>query len=484
MCVTITLFFGIQRCAWCIICTGMKITFRISSLVLAASLSPVLVFAACMSAFKTGYPYALLAASAAAALAVFFTVRAVLSGLALPVARVSSGVKGFIAADYKLESVIKKEGWPEAVNLISCLNRLMLELNAYRAFHLSQVVEDRAKAQVLIETITDGVLLVDDCGQLIYSNQKALNLLCIPRQEPNIALPESVRQEAFLTALTGIMSSQENNLKTEVEIKSQDETYSIVKNFQVIARQFSLATFKRPGRVIILRDVTVEKEIESARETLFSMITHDMRAPVTSIQGYAELMKKTGDSSPANEKYLEVILRSSSRLNGMIGDILNTMKLEHGDMKLSPVVINAGDLCARVLEIHEPLAARKRIKLSVSSAHEKIEFSGDIGLLDRVLSNLVGNSLKFTPSGGTVSLSCRRDGGEVVFSIEDNGPGIPKEKLTEIFEKYAQLEEHKFMGFGLGLAMCKMAVELHKGRIWVESEEGRGSKFYFVVPAK
>jgi len=462
----------------------MKITFRLNSLVLAASLSPVMVFAACVSVFKTGYPYALVAAAAAAALASFFAVRVILSGLALPVARVASGVKGFITADYRLESVIKKEGWPEAASLISGFNRLMLELSAYRAFHFSQVVEDRAKAQALIDTITDGVLLVDDCGQLIYSNQKALNLLCISKQEPNIALPGSVRQEAFLAVLTGIMSSQDNNLKTEVEIKSQDETCSIARNFQVIARQFSLATFKRPGRIIILRDITVEKEIESARETLFGMITHDMRAPVTGIQGYAELIKKTTDLSPENEKYIEVILRSSTRLNGMIGDILNTIKLEHGDMKLNPVVINAGDLCSRVFEVHEPLAARKSIKLSVTLPPEKIEFRGDLGLLERVISNLVGNSLKFTPSAGAVSLSCRRDGGEAVFSVEDNGSGIPKEKHAEIFKKYAQLEEHKFMGFGLGLAMCKMAVELHEGRIWVESEEGSGSKFSFAVPVK
>ena len=83
-----------------------------------------------------------------------------------------------------------------------------------------------------------------------------------------------------------------------------------------------------------------------------------------------------------------------------------------------------------------------------------------------------------------MALSCRRAGGEVVFSVEDNGPGIPKGKHAEIFKKYAQLDEHKFMGFGLGLAMCKMAVELHKGRIWIESEEGKGSTFAFAVPVK
>jgi len=83
-----------------------------------------------------------------------------------------------------------------------------------------------------------------------------------------------------------------------------------------------------------------------------------------------------------------------------------------------------------------------------------------------------------------VSLFCSEAGGEVVFGVEDTGPGIPKDKHKEIFEKYTQLEEHKYMGFGLGLAMCKMAVELHRGRIWVESEEGKGSKFSFAIQTK
>ncbi len=472
----------------------MRLEIRLGLILSAAVLFPALVVLAYVPAAGPGYERAFLAAAAAAALATFFSIRAILAGMARPMQKVSLGVKSFIAADYRLESVIKKEGWPEAGSLISGLNRLMLELSAYRAFHLSQVVEDRAKAQALIETITDGVLLVDDRGRLIYSNQKALNLLGIPKQEPNIALPGSVRQEAFLAALTGIMSSEKDNLKAGVDVPVPADPFlsgrlkadlpATVKSFQVIARHFSLATLKRPGRVIVLRDVTVEKEIESARETLFHMITHDMRAPLTSIQGYAQLMKQTVPPSPTTEKCLDIILRSSTRLNGMIEDILNTIKLEHGDMKLTPVAINAGDLCARVFEVHEPLAARKRIKLSVIAPPEKAEFSGDIALLERVISNLVGNSLKFTPPGGNVTLSCRRAGGEVVFSVQDDGPGIPKENHAEIFEKYAQLEEHKFMGFGLGLAMCKMAVELHKGRIWVESEVGKGSNFSFAVPQK
>jgi len=460
----------------------MKAKYRLILIIAGASLAPVLVFAVCAEVAGSGYLYALSIAIAAALLPAFFAARSVTGGLLLPMANMTSGMKCFIKADYRLDSALPKEGWPEAGSLISALNRVMLELSAYRAFHLNQLVDERTKAQALIETITDGILLTDDRGRLIYSNQIALKLLGIPKQEANITLPGSVQQKEFSSAISGIMASQEDYLKGEVTVPCQGEDCSIDKNFRITSRQFFLATLKRPGRVICIRDVTVEKEIESARETFFHMITHDMRAPLTSIRGYAQLMQKHVPPSPRTGKCLQNILYSSTRLNGMIEDILTTMKLESGEMALRPAVIDAGELCARVFEVHEPLAERKEIKFSVLPPPEKIAFSADDVLIERVITNLVGNSLKFTRPGGTVGLSCREASGEVVFSVEDTGPGIPKEKQKEVFEKYAQMQEHKYMGFGLGLAMCRMAVELHKGRIWVESEEGKGSKFSFAIP--
>lgn len=461
----------------------MKTTLRLNLIILGASLPPLLIFAVCMAGFKSGYTYALLISAAAAPLSAFLAARTVAAGLIDPMSKAVAGVKSFVKADYRLEAAIPKEGWPEAGSLISALNRVMLELSAYRAFHLNQLVDERTKAQALIDTIADGILLTDDRGQLIYSNQIALKMLGIPRQEANITLPASVQQKEFSSAISEIMASQENYLKVEVTVLCEGEECGIDKNFSVTSRQFHLATLKRHGRVIGIRDITVEREIENARETFFHMITHDMRTPLSSIQGYAQLLQKDVPPTPQREKCLSNILCASKRLNGMIEDILTTMKLENGEMKLALAAADAGALCARVFQVHEPLAARKNIRFSAPLPAAELSFRGDLGLLERVLTNLAGNSLKFTPAGGAVVLSCRAAPGVVVFSVEDTGPGIPADKQKEIFNKYAQLEEHKYMGFGLGLAMCRMAVELHKGRIWVESEEGKGSKFSFAIPA-
>ncbi len=397
-----------------------------------------------------------------------------------PINNMVGGVKQFLKTQH-LDDVIPKEGWPELQVLVGVLNRLMLELQAYRAFQLNQIVEEKGKAQALIDTITDGVLLVDDRGSLIYANNVALQLLGIPKISNDVTVPRSVKNEAFFKTLTEMLAKKDKYLREELDAPLSNETSTVTKSFRVISNQFLLATLKRPGRVIIIRDITGEKEIEKAKEDFFHMITHDMRAPLSTLQGYTELLMKKIPSSPSTDKYLTSMLYSSRRLRGMIDDILNTTKLERGTMTMSLDTVDAEAVIARVRDNHEPVAGPKGIKLSIIAPSPKIQFTADPILLERVITNLMGNSLKFTPSGGSITLSAWESPEEVFFAVQDTGPGIPENKRLEIFEKYSQMEEHKSQGFGLGLAMCKMTVELHKGRIWVESEVGKGSKFIFTV---
>ena len=461
----------------------LAINVRLTALLLASSLAPVAVFAACLPGPGGEHLYALSLAATTALAAVLLAAAGIMRGFASPVCGVASMLKCFTAPAYRLEAAVAKEGWPEAQGIIGDVNRLMLELSAYRAFNVDQVLEERGRAQALIEAVPDGIILLDDRGLVVYSNRAALRLLGITDPGKTTVLPEAVRNAAFFDVFRAITASQEVFVKAEAAVPGEEGACVAARNFRITSRQFRLATIKQPGRVIVMRDITVEKEIENARETVFHMITHDMRAPLSSIQGYTQLLGKEILPFPEGAKYLEVIMRSSKRLNGMIEDILNTIKLEHGTMELRRGIVAAAELCARVFELHEPLAARKNIRFSITPLPAGVAFPGDAALLERVITNLVGNSLKFTPQGGEVSLSCREAAGEVVFYVEDTGPGIPDDKKKEIFEKYAQLDEHKYMGFGLGLAMCRMAVELHKGRIWVESELGKGSRFFFAVPS-
>lgn len=461
----------------------MKTSFRLVIIVLGAALAPAMVLYFC--AFRTGIElrYALALTVGAA---IFFSMSGawlITAGIALPLSRAGAAIKRFISGGYKLESPIPKAGWPEARELVSSLNRVLLELNAFRSFQINQAIEERAKAEALLETITDGVLLVDDQARMIHCNRRALELLGLP-EAGAVVLPDSAGQKEFIEPLREMLASGEKTARVDISIRTEVAEEGAQRSFRLISRQFLLATFKRPGRVIIIRDVSLEKEIEGARETFFHMITHDMRAPICSIQGYTELMQRHGGATPDSARYLDAIMRSSDRLKGMVEDILNMIKLERGEMRLAPVSIDGGELCARMFELHQPLAERRKITLSVPPYEGKVVFNGDTALLERVVANLVGNALKFTPAGGTVRFSCRAKGTDALFKVEDSGPGVPETMREEIFKKHFQQEEHKHMGFGLGLAMCRMAVELHGGRIWADAGTERGAVFAFTIPLK
>lgn len=460
----------------------MGTDYRLKFIVLGAAALPAGVFYICAAALGLEMRYSLGIAAATGVVCALAAGSAVMSGLVRPVINVSAFIKRVVAGGYKMEAPLAKEGWPEAEELVSAVNRVLLELNAYRSFHINQLVEERAKAEALLETITDGVLLTDDRGRLIHSNRCALQWLAVAGGKEAV-LPDSAGREEFRAALGRILASPEPLAREEVSLDGKGEDGGPARNFRLVSRQFSLATLKRPGRVIMIRDITMEKEIESARETFFHMITHDMRAPICSIQGYAQLMRKQPGVPPDSEKCLAAIMRSSERLKGMVEDILNLIKLERGEMTLKPAGIDGGALCRRMLELHQPLAERRNIVLSALSPEGPSLFTGDLALLERVVANLLGNALKFTPSGGKVTLSCRACGGDVLFSVEDSGPGVPEEMREEIFRKHYQLEEHKHMGFGLGLAMCKLAVALHGGRISVMPGAEKGAVFAFNIPA-
>lgn len=456
--------------------------FSFYAILLAVALPPLAVFAACRASGLAAWP-SLACAVGSAMASCGAGSWLLLRGVGAPMLRLRDCVGRFTASGFKLDSPLPRSGWGLTASLTSAVNRLMLELSAFRGFRLDQVLDERAKAEALIETITDGVLLTDDSWRVLYANHCALSLLGIPKLSGDVVLPGAIGTEPFRRAAEEMAGAAGNQFKTEVVLPAEDGDFSAARTFLFLARHFKLATFRRPGRVLVLRDVTMEKEIEGARETFFHMLTHDMRAPLASIQGYAQMLERQVNKDPldAAGKYLQAIQRSAARLNGMIADILNTIKLERGEMALEPAELDGSRLCSDLFEVYDPLAARKGISFSVD-AKPGAGFRGDARLIERVLANLLGNAMKFTPPGGRIRLSCRPDGDAVSFCVEDTGPGIPAGKTEEIFQKYSQLEEHKSQGFGLGLAMCRMAVELHGGRIWVESEPGNGSRFFVRLP--
>ncbi|MFA5146747.1 MAG: HAMP domain-containing sensor histidine kinase [Candidatus Omnitrophota bacterium] len=231
------------------------------------------------------------------------------------------------------------------------------------------------------------------------------------------------------------------------------------------------------------------KELEGLKDSLTHMIVHDLNNPLTNITGFMQLLKmQSWDKLAQDQKDgLEIALAAGQELKRMTGNLLDINKMEEGKIKLRYEDFNLTDIAREVMEQLQILARFDNKTISMEIPGELPALSADRELIKRVIANLVNNSLKYTPPKGSITIKASFDKSEKKFRIQvrDTGDGIPKEYLDKIFNKFVQVETAKAKaGRGLGLTFCKMTVEAHGGKIWVESEPGKGSTFIFTLPLK
>jgi len=232
------------------------------------------------------------------------------------------------------------------------------------------------------------------------------------------------------------------------------------------------------------------KELESLRDNLTHMIIHDLRQPITVISGYFQLLQlhagdSTTDSTTERKRdVFEQISRAVNVLMEMIESLLDVTRLEAGKMPLNLSHCDLNELVEEVVETLGPLKDKHNVH--IKSSDDPVSAFCDKDLIRRVIANLVGNAMKYTPKGGEVRITVESDKLQSRIAVSDTGAGIPKEYHDKIFDKFGQVKSRQAgtkYSTGLGLTFCKLAVEAHGGEIGVESESGKGSTFWFLLPS-
>jgi PAS domain S-box-containing protein len=250
------------------------------------------------------------------------------------------------------------------------------------------------------------------------------------------------------------------------------------------------------GFLRVAKDVTEKKryerrlkELDKLKSDFVSNVSHELRTPLTAIKGSLDNMLDglTGDLNEKQSRYLVRIKSNADRLARLINDLLDLSRIEAG-IKLKRTNLSLPTIAREVVESLGSVAAEKLISFEIECADINLTAWADPDRIAEVLTNLLGNAIKFTPTGGNVIVSLARSGDNwVKVSIADTGPGITSEEASRIFDKFYQVsnpEQRKAMGTGLGLSIAKALVEMHGGKIWLESEAGKGSIFSFTLPAK
>jgi signal transduction histidine kinase len=295
------------------------------------------------------------------------------------------------------------------------------------------------------------------------------------------------------TLRNGVERISSGDMNLRLDLKTGDEIEVLAEEFNRMAENLREAYSGLERKV---EDRTHElalanerlKELDRMKSDFVSHVSHELRTPLTAIKGAVDLVLRevTGPLTEKQTHYLTRVRSNTQHLAGLINDLLDLSKIESGKIEVKSSRVSLSGLVHDVVEALRPVAAEKVIALEATIREPSILVWADRDKINQVLMNLIGNAIKFTPVQGRVTISASRNGGESVqVSVSDSGPGVPPDEKEKIFAKFYQIAEangENSKGTGLGLAISKALVELHGGKIWVESEEGGGSKFSFTLP--
>ena len=343
-------------------------------------------------------------------------------------------------------------------------------------------LRERKQTVSVLESIAEGLVVVNNRGEVVMMNPAAEKLLAVNQKE-RIGKPmlDDVKEGQLVSMTTGTGEEREIVLSAK-----SDSTKRILRASNAMITD---EDGKTVGMVAVLSDVTKQRELDQMKSEFVSKVSHELRTPIVAMQHALSILvdEIAGPLTEEQKRFTTLTQRNLQRLNALINDLLDLSKLEAKKMELRPAFTALGPLISGVCETLEAWAQSKAITLTRRVPEGLPNVICDSARVTQVLTNLMGNAIKFTPKQGRITVEARLAGdGGVEVSVADTGVGIAKGDLPKLFSKFQQVGERTasdISGTGLGLAISKEIIELHGGRIWAESDEGRkGTRFTFSLP--
>lgn len=355
------------------------------------------------------------------------------------------------------------------------------------------VLDEHNRMQTVIEASRDGIVLVGPDRRILTINTPALLILQLP------GLPEDWQGRpvrALLLHLRPYAPEVVRTLLAEMRRLRLGDEPANEGEFQVPPRTlhwFNLPVHTegvRASRLLVLHDMTQERQLTAMRDELTHMMVHDLRSPLGTISTALEFLRveALGRLAPEAEQTLEIACESTTMTLDLVNAILDVSRLEGGQFALERAPASLADICAEVVRLHSPALQASGLRVHNHLSQYLPPVWIDAPLIGRVIQNLLNNAIKFTPPGGAIQLSAMMEGRkppQLVVLVSDTGPGIDPYVHERLFQKFVTgrpAPGQARRGSGLGLAFCKLVIEAHGGHIWAESQAGRGATFLFTLP--
>lgn len=378
----------------------------------------------------------------------------------------------------ELETRLRPQGDDEFAQVGRALDHVAERLE----WQLTSLQAEKERLETILRGMAEAVMVTDERGAVVLVNEAFRRVFQI--EEPLRGRPafELVRVPEFQEGLEEVLRRGQGGAALEFEVQHPAR---LALAGSIVALP---GTGGPGGAVIVFHDITELKRLEQVRKDFIANISHELRTPLSSIRGYAETLAEGGglEDPVRSARFAATIKRHAERLSSLLADILSLSRIESGEAVLRPREFDILQAVGESLESLRGKAEAKGIEMSVKTAADIMPVMASREFIDQVLINLIDNALKYSPPGSRVEVRLSSDEREVRVDVADNGIGVPPEDLDRVFERFyrvAKDRSRKVEGTGLGLAIAKNIIVAHQGRIWVESEPGKGSTFSFTLPA-
>lgn len=422
-------------------------------------------------------------ASVSLALAFFFSIL-LAERIARPLRSLMDASRKIASGDYDVQ--VPVQTGDELGHLGNEFNAMTRQLKKYHEMNIDQLISERNKGETIISSIEDGLLMFDTKLVLSSINPAARRMLNL----------EYTGNSTFrcLDILPGpkvcsLIEKMVDNNSVQIDLPEEQRILSIPKGQETRHYLFTATPIYGKagvitGIILLLRDITRLREVDRLKNEFIMAASHELRTPLTGLEMSIGLLMEHLDPG-LSEKDRELLVAAHEetlRMKALVNDLLDLSKIESGRIELEFEKLSVQPLLAYIETIFKNQLEIRNVHLSVESPEKLSNVRADSNKIVWVLSNLVSNALRYVPDEGHIWLIAQQSGAFVHLSVRDDGPGIPLEYQSSLFQKFVKVKGRESGGSGLGLAICKEIVRAHGGSIWVESQPGKGCTFTFTLP--